>query len=115
MKWSLLLLSIVILINAGGPASVNFKTDTKKIIMAEAEARPRLDTFMDRPRVAPGRTNFNKTLLSSQLHRDGNDDEDQDDYYYYDDEYGDDENYKDDDQYYHHYDGENENEYYYYE
>ena len=64
MKWSLLLLSIVILINAGGPASVNFKTDTKKIIMAEAEARPRLDTFMDRPRVAPGRTNFNRTLLS---------------------------------------------------
>ena len=66
MNCSLLLLSVIILLSRGRSASVKFKTDTKKIIMAETEARPRprLDTFRDRPRVAPRRTTFNKTHLS---------------------------------------------------
>ena len=67
MSSSILLLSVsaVIHITTAWPASMRFKTDTRKIILAKAK----LDQFLDRPRVAPAsrnsllRTNVNNTEL----------------------------------------------------
>ena len=68
MKYSVLLLSIVLNMNDVSTGPAKFKTNTKKIIMAEARK-----AFEDRPRIVPDRniqpkTNVNLTLLAGNPH-----------------------------------------------